>query len=133
MLRSWRCVFLITLVGTLLVAVSLAAKAPKVKYDPATETKISGTIEDVKEFECPVSGTVGYHIALKTGDGTVMVHIAASKFMKEYEITFEKGQHIDVVGSKVKLESGEDAVLAREIVRGQSTYAFRDKQGNPLW
>lgn len=133
MLRYRRCVFLITLVGALLVAAALAQKAPKVKYDLATETKISGTIDDVKEFQCPVSGAVGYHIALKTGDGVVMVHVAASKFMREYEITFDKGQHIDVVGSKVKLESGEDAVLAREIVRGQSTYAFRDKQGNPLW
>lgn len=133
MLRSLRCVFIIALVGALLLSVALAEKAPKVKYDPATETKISGTIEDVKEFQCPVSGTVGFHIALKTGDGIVLVHVAASKFMKDYEITFEKGQHIDVVGSKVKLENGEDAVLAREIVRGQSTYAFRDKQGNPLW
>lgn len=132
MLRPRFCALLIVvLLGLPLIAAP--QKPPKVKYDPATETKVSGTIEEVREFECPVSGTIGYHIALKTGDGMAMVHIAASKFMKDYEITFEKGQHIDVVGSKVRLESGEDAVLAREIVRGQSTYAFRDKQGNPLW
>lgn len=133
MLRSWRCVFLVTLLGVLLVERPLAQKNPKVPYDPATEAKISGTIEEVKEFQCPVSGTVGYHIALRTGDGIVMVHVASSKFMKDYEIAFDKGQHIDVVGSKVRLESGEDAVLAREITRGQSTFAFRDKKGNPLW
>ncbi len=133
MLRSWRCVFLITLLGALLVARPLAQKNPQIKYDLATETKFSGTIEEVKEFPCPVSGAVGYHLALKTGDGVVMVHVAASKFMKEYDIAFQTGQHVDVVGSRVRLENGEEAVLAREIVRGQSTYAFRDKQGNPLW
>ncbi len=133
MLRSRHCVLLVTLLGILLVERPLAQRNPKVLYDPATETKISGTIEEVKEFQCPVSGTVGYHLALRTGDGVVMVHVASSKFMKEYEIVFDKGQHIDVVGSKVKLEDGEVAVLAREIVRGQSTFTFRDKQGKPLW
>lgn len=133
MLRSWHCVLLMTLLAAALVPRPLAQNGAKIKYDPATETKISGTIDEVKEFRCPVSGTMGYHIALKTGDGVVMVHVASSKFMKDYEIAFEKGQHVDVVGSKVRLESGEDAVLAREIARGQSTYAFRDKQGTPLW
>ena len=133
MLRSSRCALLMVLAGVLLAATSWAQKGPKVKYDPATEVKVGGTIDEVKEFECPASGTMGYHISLKTGDGVVMVHVASSKFMKDYEINFEKGQHIDVVGSKVKLPNGEDGVLAREILRGQSTYAFRDKQGTPLW
>ncbi len=133
MLRNRRCVLLVTLLGILFVERPLAQRNHKVPYDPATETKISGTIDEVKEFQCPVSGTMGYHIALRTGDGVVMVHVASSKFMKEYEIVFDKGQHIDVIGSKMKLENGDDAVLAREIVRGQSTFAFRDKQGKPLW
>jgi hypothetical protein len=133
MLRRWRCVFLVTLVAGLLATSLLAQKAPKVKYDPATEVKMSGTIEEVKNFECPVSGTMGFHIVLRSGGQTQIVHVAASKFMKDYEIVFEKGERIEVLGSKVKLESGEDAILAREITRGQNTYAFRDKQGKPLW
>ena len=133
MLRNPRYALLIGLACVLLAAASLGQKGPKVKYDPATEVKVGGIIEEVQEFECPASGTMGFHISLKTGDGLVTVHVAASKFMKDYEINFEKGQHIDVVGSKVKLPNGDDGVLAREIQRGQSTYAFRDKQGNPLW
>ncbi len=128
-----RCVLFVTLVVVPFLSAWPTPKDPKVKYDPATETRISGTIDEVKEFDCPVSGTVGYHLVLKMVGGTVVVHVAASKFMKEYEILFEKGQHIEVVGSKVKLENGEEALLAREIIRGQNTYAFRDKQGNPLW
>ncbi len=127
------CVLFVTLVVLPLLSAGPTPKEPKVKYDAATEARISGTIEEIKEFDCPVSGTVGYHLALKTAGGAVVVHVAASKFLKEYEILFEKGQHIEVVGSKVKQENGEEAWLAREIIRGQNTYAFRDKQGNPLW
>ncbi len=131
-MQTLRYASFIVLVCALLSAPSTAQKV-KVKYDPATETKVSGTIEEVKEFQCPVSGTVGYHIVLKSGDGTVVAHVAGAKFMKQYEIVFEKGEHIDVVGSKVRLQSGEDALLVRQITRGQNTYAFRDKQGSPLW
>ncbi len=133
MLRTWRRVLLQALVCGLLVPSLFAQKAPKVKYDPATEVKFSGVIEEFKNFECPVSGTMGFHIVLRVGDKPQLVHVAASKFIKDYEITFEKGDRIEVVGSKVTLESGEPAILAREITRGQSTYAFRDKQGRPLW
>ena len=133
MLRRWRRVLLVAMTCALLAPSLLAQKAPKVKYDLATEVKFGGVIEDVKEFECPVSGTMGFHLVLRSGDQPQMVHVAASKFIKEYEITFAKGDHIEGLGSKVTLPSGETAILAREIKRGQSTYTFRDKQGNPLW
>ncbi len=133
MCPRWRLVLLVAMVSALLVPPLLAQKAPRVKYDPATEVRFSGVIEEVKNFECPVSGTMGFHIVLRSGDQPQVVHVAATKFLKDYEITFEKGDRIEVLGSKVTLESGETAILAREIKRGQNTYAFRDKQGNPLW
>ncbi len=133
MCPRWRLVLLVAMASALLVPPLLAQKAPRVKYDPATEVRFSGVIEEVKNFECPVSGTMGFHIVLRSGDQPQVVHVAATKFLKDYEITFEKGDRIEVLGSKVTLESGETAILAREIKRGQNTYAFRDKQGNPLW
>ncbi len=129
-----RLVVRFAMLGLVLFAVAAAAqKASKVPYDPSTEAKIKGEIEEVKEFECPVSGTLGFHIVLKAPDHTYTVHVAAAKFIKEYEITFAKGDQVVVVGSKVKLADGQEAILAREITRGQSTYAFRDKTGRPLW
>jgi hypothetical protein len=133
MQRIPRCSCIVVVLAGLLVAAAAAQKAPKVKYDPATEVKVSGVIDDIKEFECPASGALGYHITLKSPDRVTVVHVAAAKFIKEYEISFAKGEQIQVVGSKVRLPDGEEGVLAREITRGQSTYAFRDKQGNPLW
>lgn len=120
-------------VALLMLLTVVAWAAPKVQYDPATEVTVKGDIEDVKEFECPVSGTVGFHITLKTADQTYVVHVASARFIKEYEISFVKGDQITVVGSKVKLGSGEEAILAKQIANGQSIFSFRDKNGNPLW
>lgn len=105
---------------------------PKVKYDLAAEVKVKGTIEEITEYECPVSGGLGAHIVLKTGSGTEHVHIALAKFLKEYEMKFEKGQEIEVLGARVKVGE-QDALLVRQITRGQDTFTFRDKQGKPLW
>ncbi len=117
----------------LAVAPCLSASKPAgPKYDPATEVKIKGVIAEVKDFECPVSGGIGAHITLKAGDKNVLVHIALSKFLKDYEMSFAKGEEIEVLGSKVMMD-GEEVILAREITRGQNTFMFRDNKGKPLW
>ena len=132
MLRRFRCMFIVTSIVSLLTLAS-AAQKPRVKYDPAAEATVSGVIEEIKEFQCPVSGTMGYHLVLKSGDQLVMVHVAASKFLRDYEISFAKGEQVEVIGAKTKLDNGEEGILAREVRRGQNTYAFRDKAGQPLW
>lgn len=124
--------FLGILLAALLGATAPAQK-PAVKYDPAAETKFSGVIEEVKEFHCPVSGTLGYHLVVRSSEQLTVVHVAASKFLRDYEITFAKGEQVEVTGSKVRLDGGEEGILARQIKRGQNTYTFRDKDGRPLW
>jgi DNA/RNA endonuclease YhcR with UshA esterase domain len=70
---------------------------------------------------------------LKLEDGkTLEVHVAASQMMKTYEITLNKGDQVEVTGSKVKF-GGEDTILARQVVRGNDIYVFRDKNGKPAW
>ncbi len=133
-MRRFRCMFIVTSVVSLLaLAAAASSQKPRVKYDPAAETTISGTIEEVKEYECPASGTLGYHLVIKSHDQLVTVHVAASKFLRDYEISFAKGEQVEVVGAKMKLDNGEEGILAREVKRGQNTYAFRDKDGKPLW
>ncbi len=132
MLRSTRCMFIVTSIVSLLTLTASAQKT-RVKYDPAAETTVRGVIEEVKEFHCPVSGTIGYHLVLKSGEQLLVVHVAASKFLRDYEISFAKGEQVEVIGAKTKLDDGEEGILAREVRRGQNTYAFRDKAGQPLW
>jgi hypothetical protein len=52
--------------------------------------------------------------------------------VKTYELVFNVGDKIEVTGSKVKFE-GVDTIFAREVKRGNDSFVFRDKDGNPVW
>jgi len=120
----------------ILLAMSVAwAQAPAnaPKYDVANEVTIKGVIDEVKDFQCPVSGGMGAHLVVKTDKGLVTVHLALSKFMSEYGLSFAKGDEVAITGVKAKVGDDENAILARKIERGNQTFVFRDKEGKPLW
>jgi hypothetical protein len=130
---------LLSLAAALLLALPLAATGPKPpqanevpKYNPATETTIKGTVQEIKTFACKLGGASGYHLEVKTEKGVVEVHVAAGKYLTDYDFQFAVGDEVEVTGSTVQMD-GKDAFLARIIKKGQTTYTFRDKAGNPLW
>jgi hypothetical protein len=135
-MKTWPVVILILV----LLAVTAPAFAQKPgtangvpKYDPATEVTLKGTVQDVTDRQCPVSGGLGSHIVLKFGDNkTIEIHLGATKFVKTYELVFNKGDEIEVTGSKLKFED-VDTIFARQIKRGNDTFVFRDKDGTPVW
>jgi len=103
------------------------------KYDRASEVTLKGTIGDISERNCPVSGGLGFHFMLKMQDGTAIeVHVATSKFVKSYEMGLKKDNKVEVVGSKVKFE-GAESVFARQITRGDEVFVVRFKDGSPAW
>jgi len=122
-------------VGILLVMSVAWAQAPAnaPKYDVANELTIKGVIDEVKDFQCPVSGGMGAHLVVKTEKGLVTVHLALSKFMSEYGLSFAKGDEVVITGVRAKVGDDENAILARKIERGNQTFVFRDKEGKPLW
>jgi hypothetical protein len=131
---KWRVISYIA-VATLGVMWALGQKPPRntPKYDVANEATMKGVVEEVKEVQCPVSGALDGHITVKTADGkTSLVHLASPKFLKEYGISFAKGDRVEVLGTKAKVGEQED-VLARKIERGNQDFLFRDKEGKPLW
>jgi hypothetical protein len=76
---------------------------------------------------------MGSHFMLKLSDGKVVeVHLATSKFVKNYELVFNKGDEVEVIGAKVEFQ-GADAILAREVKRGNDDFVFRDPNGKPIW
>lgn len=106
---------------------------PAPKYDTATEVTLKGVIAETIDRICPVSGGLGFHFMLKQADGKLVeVHVSTTKFMKDYELSLKRGDDVKVVGSKVQMD-GVDTILAREVVRGNETFAFRDKDGKPAW
>ena len=132
--------FYIILLATVLFAACAFTAAqtpqsskPAPKYDTATEVTLKGVIAETTDRICPVSGGLGFHFMLKQADGKLIeVHVSTTKFMKDYELSLKQGDDVKVVGSKVQMD-GVDTVLAREVVRGNETFAFRDKDGKPAW
>jgi DNA/RNA endonuclease YhcR with UshA esterase domain len=131
-MKTWHVMILV--IALVAAAMPAFCQKPAVpKYDTATEATFKGTVDEVRDRQCPVSGGMGSHIVLKLSDGkTIEVHLATTKFVKEYELVFNKGDQVEVVGSKVNFE-GVDTIFAREIRRGTDTFVFRDKSGAPIW
>ena len=129
----WAFFLIVALTAGIVPAFAAQTSGAVPKYNPAIEAVYKGIVVDVVDRQCPVSGGVGSHVVLKLEDGgTIEVHLASAKFVKSYELVFNKGDKIEVTGSKVKFE-GVDTIFAREVKRGEDTFVFRDKDGKPVW
>ncbi|MGC2831882.1 MAG: hypothetical protein WB627_06570 [Candidatus Acidiferrum sp.] len=100
-------------------------------YDAKTETTITGVIQEVKEVAGPGRST-GTHLVVKAGDEVENIHVGPTWYLKEKNYAFAKGDQIEVIGSKVKIQ-GAEAIIARQIKKGESTWTLRDERGIPLW
>ena len=101
------------------------------KFDINKEVQIRGTIQEVRDYTCPISGTVGTHLALKTPDGPIEVHVAAARFLQEYGIHFTDGDEVAMIGTRGTYQ-GRPAFLPRLIMAGNNTYFVRGANGKPL-
>jgi hypothetical protein len=130
---------LIGIISLVAIAIFATAQRPGatydgLKYEKGAEVRIAAVIEEVQEFDCPVSRALGHHVLAKTPNGSMVVHTAPVKFMKEYGgIDLKVGDQISILGAKLKDTEKRDTMLAREIVRGNDIYIFRDANGKPLW
>ena len=101
-------------------------------YDQTRQQTFMGIVIETKDYSCPVNGTVGSHITIKTDVANMEVHLAPASFMKRYEIMIRDGDRVSVVGSKIIFE-GKPALIARSVTVGRDTFNFRDAKGTPLW
>jgi DNA/RNA endonuclease YhcR with UshA esterase domain len=101
------------------------------RYDPATEVSVKGTVQEVRK-QVRSGAWTGIHLTLKTDKETLDVHLGPSSFLLKNQMTFAKGDQIEVTGSKVTLQ-GADALIAREVKKGDKTLTLRDPRGIPLW
>ncbi|MGH9578081.1 MAG: hypothetical protein ACRD24_06375 [Terriglobales bacterium] len=108
------------------------AKKDVPQYKVADEIKVKAAVEQVKNYECPISGTVGTHLVVKIDSEKYEAHIAPLKFLEEYGIQLKEGDSITLFGTKVKFGEGP-ALLVRAIERENDRFFFRDKEGLPLW
>jgi hypothetical protein len=79
------------------------------KYEAQTETKMTGTVDDVK---LPSSAKAIVYLLMKTGtDSTVEVYLCPKSFLDDMGVTFAKGDQITLTGSRVK-QGDADIILA---------------------
>jgi hypothetical protein len=128
-------VFTLVLLGaahTLVSQVKNISTPPVYTYGQSSEQTVRGWVVETRDFQCPVSGTMGSHITVKNETSTIEVHLAPASFMKQYEINIRKGDNVTVVGSRISFE-GKTALIAKSVAIGRETFIFRDPAGNPLW
>ncbi len=101
-------------------------------YNAAAETTVSGVVQETKEFSCPISEDQGTHLVLRTNQGDLLIHVAPARFLRSQGFRFNPNDQVSVVGTLVNYQ-GQDAMLAREITRGNEVLIVRDHQGLPLW
>jgi hypothetical protein len=101
------------------------------RYNPATEVTLKGTVEKVTQHASSM-GWPGTHLTLKAGTETLDVHVGPSDFLAKQKFEVAAGDQIEVVGSKIQYE-GADALLAREIRKGEASLTLRNAQGIPQW
>lgn len=120
---------ILILSATVLSAQKTGSQTVGQKYDLTTEVKLKGIVEEVKTIPGPAEGI---HLMLKTGTDTVLIHVAPESFLKDMDVAFEKGDQLEITGSKIKVD-GQDEVLAREIIKSGNQLTLRDKKGTPIW
>lgn len=107
------------------------AVASSPKYDLQTETKIKGTVDEVK---LPPKGSEKEiaHLLVKDGTNSIDVSLCPKTFLDDMGMSFAKGDEVAMTGSKVK-QGDAEVFLVRELVKGNDTLVLRDEKGKPVW
>lgn len=116
--------------ASVLFAITAVAQAPP-KYDPATETTLKGTVEELKLVP-PSGGKPMLYLVVKAGAQNVEVMLGPKSFLDDMGAAYKPSDAVEITGSKVKQDSGE-LVLARQVTRGDDVLTLRFKDGKPAW
>ena len=98
----WKVVFpAVAFLCTLPLFAQKAQETSPPKYDVHTETKMKGTVEEVKLPPKDSEKEVA-HLLVKTGTDTADVYLCPKSFLDDMGVSFSKGEEIALTGSKVK-------------------------------
>lgn len=101
-------------------------------YNPATVENLTGTVEAIDKV-MPMKGmNSGIHVMVKTDKETISVHLGPEWYIERQDVKLEKGDKIEVKGSRVTF-ADKPAIIAAEVKKGDSTLVLRDGSGIPAW
>jgi len=109
-----------------------ASDAYQRKYNQATVETISGEVLSVDKT-MPVRGMrAGIHLTFKTDKETIPVHLGPAWFIERLDSKIQKGDKIEVKGSRVTVNE-KPAIIAAELKKGDKVLLLRDSAGIPVW
>jgi len=101
-------------------------------YNSKTVETISGTVEDVQKITIKKGMSDGIHLILKSDRETISVHLGPAWFIEKQATSINKGDQIEVKGSRVTF-NGKPAIIAAEVQKGAESLHLRDAKGSPVW
>jgi hypothetical protein len=104
-------------------------------YNPQTETRIVGVVDGVYERPAKFRAEmIGYHLYVKDSDGEIyFVHLGPKAFYQDQGVEFQRGDKVEVTGSKIEMANGKAYYIAREIDHSGGKVVVRDDLGRPLY
>jgi DNA helicase TIP49 (TBP-interacting protein) len=120
-----------------LVVSSMAAAQPGMgKYQQLyTQDKlqtVTGTVQSVDLVTPPGVIAQAVTLTLKTATETIPVQLGPESFVQRLETRIEKGDMIEVTGSRISVD-GKVLMLAARIKKDTHTLLIRDNTGVPVW
>lgn len=100
-------------------------------FDVNTVQTIKGEVINIETITGK-RGPSGVHLTLKTAEGEIPVHLGPQWFLYKQSVKIEKGDQIEVTGSKITYEDNP-AIIAQEVKKGNEVLTLRDKSGIPIW
>lgn len=102
------------------------------QYNVNTVETIEGEVVAVTNNPSRKNAAImGVHMVVKTGSGTIPVHLGPVWYMSQQE-SFQKGDQVVITGSRISY-NGAPAIVAATVKRNQLTLHLRDRNGFPAW
>lgn len=101
-------------------------------FNPATVETVRGEVTAVERIT-PLRGMgAGIHLQLKTDKETIPVHLGPAWYIERLDTRIDKGDAIEVEGSRVTV-AGKPAIIAAQVKKGGAQLTLRDARGIPVW
>ena len=101
-------------------------------YNPQSVATIKGVVQVVEQITPRGGMSYGIHLKVKTDTEILSVHLGPAWFIERQDIKIEKGDNIEVNGSKITFD-GAPVIIAAEVKKGDAILTLRDENGFPAW
>jgi len=105
-------------------------------YNLQTVTTVQGQVEDLGSYGMQgwraAQGMAIQGLMLKTSNGNLTINLGPPWYVRKQGFTLQKGDTLEVTGSKVTKDE-KTVLLAAEVKKNGQTLKVRDEKGAPLF